>query len=168
MKKPLSSEALDRVREQLDEIIRVERTRALQIVEELENFANDHDYSEYPESLISLYIGLARFHINGRDPKAAELVLQKALAIAESHDLPDEVFHVQSTMAIIHSMRGDHLRAIYTWEDMLAQMDSTHTMWMPIVNNLVVAYGFTMQFAGLWICVSSCCNTWMITPPSLK
>jgi len=147
MKKPLSSEALDRVREQLDEIIRVERTRALQIVEELENFANDHDYSEYPESLISLYIGLARFHINGRDPKAAELVLQKALAIAESHDLPDEVFHVQSTMAIIHSMRGDHLRAIYTWEDMLAQMDSTHTMWMPIVNNLVVAYGFTMQFA---------------------
>jgi signal transduction histidine kinase len=147
MKKILSTEALDRVSEQLDEIVRVERTRALEIVEELENFTIEHDFSEYPEKLINIYIGLARFHINGRDPKEAELVLQKALEIAESHALPDEVFHVQSTMAIIHSMRGDHLRAIYTWEDMLAQMDSSHNMWMPIVNNLVVAYGFTMQFA---------------------
>jgi len=146
MKNQYSEEARKRVFEQLDELTRVERARALEIIDETEAFLRDTDLDEYPIMRINILIGLARYYVNSRDIVAAETVLNRALDIAQSYDIPEEVFHVNSTIAIVHSMRGDHLKAIYIWEDMLAMMDKDHAMHRPIINNLVVAYGYTMQF----------------------
>ncbi|MCB5267067.1 MAG: tetratricopeptide repeat-containing sensor histidine kinase [Candidatus Cloacimonetes bacterium] len=146
MKKEFTKAVKTKVFAQIEDIIRLERTAALEVIDEILELLDTVDLSKNPEDEISILIGLARYYVNSRDTNSAEAVLQRALNVAESNELQGEVLHVKSTYAIIHSMRGDHLKAIYIWEDMLTQIDKTQTTWMALVNNLVVAYGFTMQF----------------------
>jgi signal transduction histidine kinase len=146
MKNAITTEAVSRIFELLEEMVLVERTAALEMLAEVERFLEETDFSGSDVDQINMLIGVARFHINGRDTTKAYDALTAALKIAEESNLPDEVLHVQSVIAVVYSLRGDHLKAIYIWEEMLLQMDEDHRMWMPIVNNLVVAYSFTKQF----------------------
>ena len=147
MKKTYTTEDLSRVFAQLDELAKVERAQALQILAEIEEFLQNTDFGDDCSSYVNILIGIARFHVNAKDTNAAYAALKEALKAAEDANSSQEIFHVQSTIAIIDSMRGDHLKAIYTWEDMLENMDKSHSMWVPIVNNLIVAYSFTLQYA---------------------
>jgi len=130
----------------LDELVKAERARAVEIIEEVEDYLSNTDFKKNESLQINTMIGLARYHINGKDTRAATEVLQRAMDIAESLNAPDEVLHVQSTLAITYSMRGDHQKAINIWEEMLGQLDKHQERWSAIANNLVVAYGFSKQF----------------------
>ncbi|MCK9557473.1 MAG: tetratricopeptide repeat protein [Candidatus Cloacimonetes bacterium] len=146
MKKDLTEEKAKHIFGLLNELTKAERSRSVEIIHEVEEYLEETDFESKEVVKINTLIGLARYHINGRDANAAEDVLQRALQIAEEINDPDEIFHVQSTLAITYSMRGDHLKAINIWEDMLTQVDKDSTSWISLTNNLVVAYGFTKQF----------------------
>ncbi|MDD4687379.1 MAG: tetratricopeptide repeat protein [Candidatus Cloacimonetes bacterium] len=146
MKKNFSSEAHQRILDLLEQVNRVERVRALEILREAQQHLAETDYSENPDNKISILVSVARYHVNDRNPTSAYKVLQEAQKCAEESNLPQQVRHIQSLIAIVYSMRGDHLKAIYTWEDMLSEFDSSDEMWIPIVNNLTVAYSYTKQF----------------------
>ncbi len=146
MKTTITDDSLQHIFAILDDLIRVDHVKAQSILAEIESYLDNADFTEYWISQINILIGIARYHINGRDATKAHKVLMRALKLAEDNNSPEEIFHVQSTLAIIHSMRGDHLKAIYLWEQMLTQINQDHSMWMPIINNLVVAFSYTKQF----------------------
>mgnify|MGYP000896148981 CR=1 FL=1 len=76
----------------LDELVKAERARAVEIIEEVEDYLSNTDFKKNESLQINTMIGLARYHINGKDTRAATEVLQRAMDIAESLNAPDHIF----------------------------------------------------------------------------
>lgn len=129
-----------------DDIMQTERQEALKLFAKLELYYSEVDFTGHPAAEIQTLTGLARYRIEERELQIAEELMQKALKIAEEHNLPDEIIRVKSALAVVYSLRGEQVSAITTWEDLMENMDEDHYMWNTIVTNLIVAYGYTKQF----------------------
>lgn len=129
-----------------NDIMQAERQEALQLLAKLEAYYSEVDFTDHPESEIQTLTGLARYRIEERELQIAEDLMQKALQIAQEHDLPNEKIRVNSALAVIYSLRGEQVSAITIWEDMLEDISEEHSMWYTILTNLIVAYGYTKQF----------------------
>ncbi len=132
--------------QKIDEIVSVEREQAVQLYSEITQFINHNDLTSVPQQHIKLLIGLARFHVMAKEPQPAEELMQVAQEICQKYKLCSELISVKSTIAVTHSLRGDHMKAIFLWEDLLTDLKPGDSMWHAIVNNLIIAYGFTKQF----------------------
>ncbi|MDZ4120910.1 MAG: tetratricopeptide repeat-containing sensor histidine kinase, partial [Candidatus Cloacimonadaceae bacterium] len=131
----------------IDEIVRVDREATGAIYQDIINFLEDYDLSGNPLDHIKILKGLARFHVMQNEPQKVLEFMHTAILICEEKDLKGELVSIRSAEAIAYSLQGDHARAIGIWEELIEGLDEDHYMWHSLVNNLIVAYTNTKQFA---------------------
>lgn len=147
MKRRFDPEDFSEILNKAHEIMKAERKEALMLFSEMEEYYASVDFSAYPMQEIQMLTALTRYRIEEREMQKAQELMEKAGSIAHIHDLKGEQVRVTATLGVVHSLRGDHQKAIYTWEDLLADMEMGDFMWTMIVNNLIVAYSNTKQFS---------------------
>ena len=130
----------------VDKMVESEKEEAQKMYQEVEYFLHNRDFSEYPDSQVRILLGLARYHVMAKEGDKVFELMDIAEKVCNENDLKNRLISVQSAKAIAHSLAGNHLKAIYVWEDMLEDMTKDHFLWDSIVNNLTVAYVNTKQF----------------------
>ncbi len=144
--KQTSKDEKARISQLLDDMLNVKRTEAQQMYREVEQYLTHVDAEKHPQERIRILLGLARYWVFAKDIDKILDLMQEAQSLALRHELKPEMQRIRSVFAVAHSMSGDNLKAIYTWEDMLEEMEGPDEMWVSVVNNLIVAYANTTQF----------------------
>lgn len=130
----------------LDEICSLEREAALQKYQEVEAYLKSIDEDENPGEYVRVLLGMAKFWIFAKDIDKIFSLMAKAEALAQKYDLHDVMLNIKSATAVAYSMKGDNLKAIYIWEEILEELEEGDPMWYNVANNLVIAYSSTKQF----------------------
>ena len=146
MKREFNESEYARLKERFEILHIAEKEQAEAVLQEGLSFLKQVDFIGNPKEECFLYRAISFYYINLRDANRALEYVLKAQEIAEKRGGDQERWQVESTIAIVHSLKGDHLKAIDIWEDILSRIDSKDKLYIPILNNLVVAYGFSHQF----------------------
>lgn len=147
MKRDFAKSEYEEIKKQLDALHKADKEQAPEILRSMLAYMEDTDLSSHPSEECALLRGIVLFYVNLRDANRAYDYALKAQEVAKKGGNSEDILGAQSLFAIIHSIRGENLKAIDIWEDILVQIDSCSLHYLPILNNLVVAYGFSHQFA---------------------
>ncbi len=130
----------------IDKMVDCEIETARSYYQEVEEYLQNHDFTDNHYHEVWMLLGLTRYDVYLKNVDKIIANMDRAEELCKEHSLTEQGMQVRSAQAVGYSLKGDHLKAIYIWEDMLEEMTPEDSLWMMIMNNLTVAYVNTKQF----------------------
>lgn len=140
------SETLARIKEELQILATGEHDKSIIAFEYVSKQLEQLDFTGNELAKIDILEGQIRYYLSLHDHEAVEKLLDIALDYATQHKLEDSLDRIHNTRAIALATEGHYFAAIEIWERLLIG-DITPMFRSNLLNNLVIGYGNTRQFA---------------------